>query len=274
MDPFNNPFIKMLRQARVPLGTWLMSGAPSTAEAMGCVGFDWLVVDMEHVPIDYKDAYHILQAIAGTKSAPVVRLAWNDAVLVKRALDIGAQTLMFPFVQNADEARKAVAATLYPAPGEPLPGRRGYAAMHRASRYATAVDYGKRANDGLFRMIQLETPEALAHLEEIAAVDGVDAIFMGPGDLSSSMGVIGNIAHASVQGALKDAAERCRRLDKPIGTVGPTPEMAQQFITWGYDFVAIASDMGMMVRQASQILAAMDTPSVRLSGKGARGEAR
>ena len=107
MDPFVNPFRELLKQPSVPLGTWLMSGAESTAEAMGCAGFDWLVVDMEHVPIDYKDAYHILQAIAGTRAIPVIRLAWNDLVIVKRALDIGAQTLMFPFVQNAEDAKRA-----------------------------------------------------------------------------------------------------------------------------------------------------------------------
>lgn len=269
MDPFTSPFKSLLAQPQVPLGTWLMSGAPSTAEAMGCLGFDWLVVDMEHVPIDYKDAYHILQAIAGTKSVPVVRLAWNDPVLVKRALDIGAQTLMFPFVQNADEARKAVAATRYPAAGEPFPGTRGYAAMHRASRYTTAADYGKRANDGIFRMIQLETPAAIEKLEEIASVDGVDAIFMGPGDLSSAMGVIGNVGHASVQGALQAAAERCRKISKPIGTVGPTPEMVQDFISWGYSFVAVASDMGMMMRQANQFFSALKPALARKLSSGA-----
>ena len=255
MDPFTNPFRELLGRQAVPLGTWLMSGAPSTAEAMGCLGFDWLCVDMEHVPIDYKDAYHILQAIASTRAVPVVRLAWNDPVLVKRALDIGAQALMFPFVQNAEEARRAVASTRYPAAGEAFPGTRGYAAMHRASRYTTAADYGKRANDGIFRMIQLETPVALERLEEIAAVDGVDAIFMGPGDLSSALGVIGNVGHDSVQGALRDAAARAKRAGKAIGTVGPTPEMVKDFVAMGYTFVAVASDMGMMMRQANQFIA-------------------
>ncbi len=256
MDPFVNPFRELLKQPSVPLGTWLMSGAESTAEAMGCAGFDWLVVDMEHVPIDYKDTYHILQAIAGTNATPVVRLAWNDMVLVKRALDIGAQTLMFPFVQNAEDAKRAVASTRYPTATD-LSGTRGFAAMHRASRYATAPDYGKRANDGIFKMIQLETPAAIAKLEEIAAVEGVDALFMGPGDLSASMGVIGNVADPKVQAALKDAASRARAVGKPIGIVGPTPEMVGQFIDWGYSYVAIASDMGMMMRQANAMISAL-----------------
>ena len=257
MDPFTNPFRALLARPHIPLGTWLMSGTPSTAEAMGCIGFDWLVVDMEHVPIDVKDAYHILQAIAGTPATAVIRLAWNEIVTVKRALDIGAQTLMFPFVQNADDARRAVASTRYPQLDDSNPGTRGFAAMHRASRYATAADYGKRANEGIFRMIQLETPEAIARLEEIAAVDGVDALFVGPGDLSSAMGQIGNIAHPDVQAAMKDAAVRAKKIGKPIGIVGPTPEMVQQFIGYGYDYVAVASDMGMMMRQANAFFAAM-----------------
>ena len=257
MDPFKNPFRALLAAPSVPLGTWLMSGTPSTAEAMGCIGFDWLVVDMEHVPIDCKDAFHILQAIAGTRATPVVRLAWNEIVTVKRALDIGAQTLMFPFVQDADDARRAVASTRYPQTGEANPGTRGFAAMHRASRYATAPDYGKRANEGIFRMIQLETPAAVERLEEIAAVDGVDALFVGPGDLSSAMGQIGNIAHPDVQAAMKDAAARANKIGKPIGIVGPTPEMVQQFIGYGYNYVAVASDMGMMMRQANAFFSAM-----------------
>jgi 2-dehydro-3-deoxyglucarate aldolase len=234
-----------------------MSGAGSTAEAMGCLGFDWLVVDAEHVPIDTRDTLHILQAIAGTIAVPVVRLAWNDPVMVKRTLDIGAQTLMFPFVQNAAEAARAVAATRYPMAGDAIPGQRGFAAMHRASRYATVPDYGARANAGIFRMIQLETPDALDQLEAIAAVDGVDALFIGPGDLSAALGEIGNIGHQRVQTALRDAALRCQQLGKPVGIVGPTPEMVQRFLDWGYSFVAVASDMGMMMRQAQAFLAAL-----------------
>jgi 2-dehydro-3-deoxyglucarate aldolase len=257
MDLLNNPFRTLLKQATVPLGTWLMSGTASTAEAMGCVGFEWLVVDMEHVPIDFGDACHILRAIAGTRAVPVVRLAWNDQVLVKRALDIGAQTLMIPFVQNADDAHRAVASTRYPRAGETTPGLRGYAAMQRASRYGTLADYGARANDAISRLIQLETPAAIEQLESIAAVDGVDALFIGPGDLSAAMGQIGNLAHPDVQAALKGCAERARAVGKPIGIVGPTPEMVERFIDFGYDYVAIASDMGMMMRQAQAFLSAM-----------------
>lgn len=267
MDMPANPFRTLLEQAATPLGTWLMSGAPATAEAMGCAGFDWLVLDMEHVPIDFKDAYHILQAIGGTSACPVLRLAWNDQILVKRALDIGAQTLMFPFIESPAQASAAVASTRYPMPGQAVPGTRGYAAMHRGSRYGTVANYNAAANDAIVRIIQLETPSALAQLDAIAAVDGVDALFVGPGDLAANMGHLGNIAHPEVLAAIRAAAMRARALGKPIGIVGPHPEMVRQFIDYGFNFVAIASDMGMMMRQANAFLAELKAaPLANLNG--------
>jgi len=251
-DLLENPFRQRLTQPGAPLGTWLMSGAPSTAEAMGRAGFDWLLVDLEHVPMDARDALHILQAIAGTHACPVARLAANEAVHFKRALDMGAQTVMTPFVDDAEAARRAVSYAKYP----PL-GSRGFAAVHRASGYGAAPDYARRANDSVYLIVQLETPEAIAALEDIAAVPGVDALFLGPGDLSANMGHIGNIAHPDVQAAIADVARRCRAINKPCGIVGPTPDMVTHFIALGYAFVAIASDMGMMMRQAQSFIQAV-----------------
>ncbi|MEY2802370.1 MAG: hypothetical protein RL513_1955 [Pseudomonadota bacterium] len=253
-DLLVNPFRERLKQPGIPLGTWLMSGASSTAEAMGRAGFDWLLLDLEHVPVDDRDAVGILQAIAATRAAPVTRLAANDAVLFKRALDMGAQTVMVPFVNSADEARRAVSYAKYPPEGV-----RGFAAMHRASGYGTVKDYGRRANESVFTIIQLETPQAVAALEDIAAVPGVDALFLGPGDLSASMGHIGNLAAPPVQAAIADVAARCRRIGIPCGIVGPTPEMVVSFAAAGYDFVAVASDMGMMMRQATTFIEAIRT---------------
>lgn len=251
-DLLDNPFRHRLTQPGAPLGTWLMSGAASTAEAMGRVGFDWLLVDLEHVPMDEKDTLAVLQAIAGTDACPVARLAANDAVLFKRALDLGAQTVMVPFVDSAEAARRAVSYAKYPPQGV-----RGFAAVHRASGYGTARDYAQRANDSVFTIIQLETPPAVAALEEIAAVPGVDALFLGPGDLSANMGHIGNIAHPEVQAVIADVASRCRTVGKPCGIVGPTPQMVGGFVQLGYDFVAVASDMGMMMRQATAFIEAI-----------------
>lgn len=232
-----------------PLGTWLMSGAPATAEAMGYCGFDFLVVDMEHVPIEIADLAQLLRAIGCTPAEPVVRLAWNDRVLIKRAMDAGAQTLMLPFVQTAEEAREASASMRYPPDGA-----RGVAAVHRASRFGRASDYLRRANGQAYTIVQLETPEAIERLPEIAAVDGVNALFVGPGDLSAAMGHIGDIGHAEVQSLIAKAAKDCAAAGKPIGIVGPNPEMVRRFLGYGYSFAAMASDMAMMIGRGSEWL--------------------
>lgn len=238
---------------RTPLGTWLMAAAPSTAEALGYVGFDFLVVDMEHVPIEVSDLAQILRAVGCTPAEPVVRLAWNDQVLVKRVLDAGARTVMMPFVQTADEAKAAASYTRYP----PL-GVRGVAAVHRGSKFGTIPDYLKRANDQICTIVQLETPEAIERLPEIAAVEGIDGVFVGPGDLSAAMGHIGNIAHPEVQALIEKAAKDARSAGKPIGIVGPNPEMVQRFIAYGYSFAAIASDVAMMTGRANEWLGVLN----------------
>jgi len=226
-----------------------MSAAPAPAEALGCAGFDFLVVDMEHVPIDTPQMIGILRAIAGTPASPVTRVPWNDLVMVKRAMDAGAQTIMFPFVQNAEEARRAVASTRYPPEGN-----RGVAGMQRASRYSTVPNYAKLAANEQCVIVQIETLPALAELAAIAAVSGVDSIFIGPGDLSASMGHLGDIANPAVQAKLREGAELCRKLGKPCGIVGPNPDMVAKFIEYGYSWVAISSDMSMMIGRAQEWL--------------------
>lgn len=266
MDMPRNGFKHAIASGRTQFGAWLMSGAPSTAEALGCAGFDFLVVDMEHVPIDTPQMIEILRAVAGTPASPVTRVPWNDAVMVKRALDAGAQTLLFPFVQNAQEAARAVAATRYPPDGI-----RGAAGVHRASRYGTVPGYFKAAASELCVAVQVETLAALDHLEAIAKVPGVDAIFVGPGDLSASMGHLGDIAHADVQAKLKHAAAECARLGKPSGIIGPNPDMVARFVGYGYTWVAIGSDMSMMMSRAQEWLgkARGTTPDAAPKSQGA-----
>jgi 4-hydroxy-2-oxoheptanedioate aldolase len=251
MMDIKNPFKSWLRGEgpRPPIGTWLMAAAPATAEAMGYSGFDFLVVDMEHVPIEISDLAAILRAIGCTPAEAVVRLAWNDQVLIKRALDAGAQTVMLPFVQTADEARRAVSFAKYPPEGV-----RGVAAVHRGSRFGRAVDYLKRANDEVAVIVQLETPEAIERLPEVAAVPGIDALFVGPGDLAAAIGHIGNIAHPEVQALIEKAAKLAYAAGKPVGIVGPNPDMVRRFIDYGYSYVAMASDIAMMTSRASEWL--------------------
>lgn len=239
----------LARSAPPPLGTWLMAAAPATAEALGCAGLDFLVVDMEHTPIEFSDLAAILRAIGCTPAQAVVRLAWNDQVLVKRALDAGAQTIMLPFVQNANEARAAAAYAHYPPQGV-----RGVAAIHRGSRFGQVQGYFAEANRQVCTIVQLETAEAIANLREIAAVPGIDALFVGPGDLSASMGHIGNMAHPEVQAVLAQAARECAALGKPVGIVGPNPEMVARFLDYGFSWAAVGSDIALMTGRAGEWL--------------------
>lgn len=263
MDLPVNHFKRALTSGRTPVGTWLMSAAPSTAEALGCAGFDFLVVDMEHTPIDVADMIGILRAIAGTPAQAIVRPPWNDPVMAKRALDAGATTLLFPFVQDADEARRAVASTRYPPDGI-----RGVAGTHRASRFGTVANYLQRANAEICVIVQVETLAALARLDDIAAVPGVDSIFIGPADLAASMGLIGDGGNPAVQEKLAAAAAACRRLGKPCGIVGATPEMVGRFLAYGYSWVAIGSDMSLLVGRAREYLGQLRGDSAPSGAQG------
>jgi 2-keto-3-deoxy-L-rhamnonate aldolase RhmA len=263
-----NVFRQLLSRAGngAPIGTWIMSASPIVAEAIGHAGFDWGVIDMEHTPLDMMEVVHMLQAAAGTKLVPVVRVPWNDTVTIKRVLDAGATTLLVPFVQNATEARAAVAATRYPPAGN-----RGMAAMSRASKFGTTPNYLTTANDNVSVIVQLETPAAVDRLEEIAGIEGVDALFIGPADLSAAMGRVGELTHPDVLALTSRAVQRAKAAGKPIGTVGGTAEVVVQSGAMGFDFVAIASDLGLLMRSAQAALSAVragppqtrsaDTPS-------------
>ncbi|MED5620802.1 HpcH/HpaI aldolase family protein [Ideonella sp. BN130291] len=254
-----NAFRQLMKSAgsHPPIGTWVMSASSLVAEAVGHAGFDWVLVDMEHTPADMMEIVHMLQALAATKAVPVVRVPWNDSVMVKRVLDAGAATVMFPFVQSADEARRAVAATRYPPQGV-----RGMAGMSRASRYGTTPNYLKTANAEAGVIVQLETREAVQALEAIAQVDGVDALFIGPADLSASLGHVGEPAHPEVLDLMSQAAGRARAAGKPIGTLGGTPEMVAQYRAAGFDYVALSSDLGLLMRGAQTALASLRTQEV------------
>ena len=249
--------------ATPPLGSWIMSASPIIAEAMGYAGYDWLLVDMEHSPIDLAQATAIMQALSGTPSEVVLRVPWNDSVMVKRVMDAGARSIMFPFIQSVEEARAAVAATRYPPQGT-----RGVAAMHRASRFGTAPDYLARANDQVAVILQLETPEAVALMPEIAALDGVDAVFIGPGDLSGGMGLLGQIGHADVQAALRGAAQAAQAAGLACGIVGADPASVRSYIEMGFSYVAIASDLGLLMGAAKSAASAVRGQAEKHSAGG------
>jgi 2-keto-3-deoxy-L-rhamnonate aldolase RhmA len=246
-----NPFRQLMMSAghQTPMGTWILSASPLVAEAVGHAGFDWGVVDMEHSPLDLREATQMLQALGNTKMVPVLRVPWNDAVTVKRVLDAGATTVMFPFVQNADEARRAVAATRYPPQGV-----RGMVGMSRATHFGTLADYAASANQTIGVIVQLESAAALDALDAIAEVPGVDALFIGPADLSADMGFGGHSLHPTVVDAMSRAARRAAAHGKPIGTLGLTPQQAAQYRAMGFNFVGLGSDLGLLMGGAKAAL--------------------
>ena len=248
MDLPRNAFKHAIANGELQIGLWCSLCSPITAEIGSHSGFDWLLLDTEHSPNELPDVLAQLHAIqAGTASA-IVRPAWNDMVLIKRFLDIGAQTLLIPFVQNPEEARRAVEATRYPPDGI-----RGITGSGRASRYGRVKDYLKHASQELCLLVQVETKSALKRIEDIAGVDGIDGVFIGPNDLAASFGHIGNWAHPEVQAALADAVRRLKKIGKPAGILTPNEEEAKRFIEWGYTFVAVGADLGLLARGADAL---------------------
>jgi len=252
-----NAFKHLLGAAggQAPIGTWIGSASPLVAEAVACAGFDWAVLDMEHSPLDMMDLVHLLQAVSATRMVPVVRVPWNDKVTIKRVLDAGATTLLVPFVQNAEEAARAVDAARYPPEGV-----RGMSSTGRASKFGTVPNYLRNANRGIAVIVQIETVEAVGELEAIAGVPGVDALFLGPADLSASMGHVGQLTHPEVLDLMADVVQRCRALGKPVGAIGTAPEAVAQYRAQGFDFVAVGSDLGLLIQGAQAVVASLRTP--------------
>ena len=248
MDLPRNAFKAALARGELQIGLWSSLCSPIVAEIIGHSGFDWILVDTEHSPNEPPAVLAQLQALQAGTATPIVRPAWNDPVLLKRLLDIGTQAVLVPFVQNAEEAAKAVAACRYPPAGI-----RGITVSGRGSRYGRVPDYLKRADAEICVLVQVETGEALAQLESIASVDGVDGVFIGPADLSASLGHIGDPGHPEVQDAIKGAVERLAAVGKPAGILTPSEADARRYIEWGYRFVAVGSDLGLLTKHADAL---------------------
>ena len=243
-----NAFKRAIAAGQLQIGLWSSLCSNIAAEIVSNSGFDWILLDTEHSPNEIPGLLAQLQAVRGGTATPIIRPAWNDAVLAKRCLDIGAQTLLFPYVQNAEEARRAVGSTRYP----PL-GIRGVSVAARASRYGRTPGYLGKANTEICVLVQVETRSALDELEAIAKVEGVDGVFIGPSDLAASLGHIGNPAHAEVQAAIKDAVTRLTALGKPAGILTGNEEEARRYIDWGYLFVAVGADVGLLAKSADAL---------------------
>jgi len=251
-----NAFKHAIAEGRSQIGLWCTLSHHYALELVAGAGFDWLLIDTEHSPNDLESLVPQLQAVAPYASTPIVRVPWNDMVTIKRVLDIGAQTLLLPYVQNVDEAKAAVAATRYPPAGI-----RGVAGTTRATRFGRVRDYAKKAADEICLLLQVETREALDHIEDIAALDGVDGIFIGPADLHASMGYTGETANDAVVPLIEDALRRIRRAGKAPGILTADESLARRYIAAGALFTAVGNDASLLAREADKLAARFRSPA-------------
>jgi 4-hydroxy-2-oxoheptanedioate aldolase len=250
MEMKPNPLKRALREGRPQIGLWSSFPTHQTVEVLAGSGFDFLLLDSEHGPADLSQVHQQLQAMVGGTAAPVVRPPWNDAVLLKRFLDLGVQSFLVPMVQDAEEARRAVAATRYPPQGI-----RGVSVANRANAFGRVKDYPKRASDEICLHVQIETRRAVDAIEAIAAVDGIDGLFIGPSDLAADLGHLGNSAHPEVRAAIDDALRRIARTGKAAGILAPVEADARHWLGLGATFVAVGSDLGILARQSEALAA-------------------
>lgn len=248
----NNRFLAALRGGEKQVGFWVSLASPYAAEVVAGAGFDWLVVDLEHSPGDMLTTLGQLQALAPYHATAIVRTPWNDAVMVKRLLDLGPEGILFPMIQTAEEARAAIAATRYPPQGV-----RGVAGSARGNRFGRVTDYYEKVADEVCVLIQIETCAAIDRAAEIGAVPGVDGVFFGPADISADMGMIGQPMHDDVWARIMPAARKLMEMGVPVGTLVPDPLMAARLMKDGFSFVACGTDTGLLAKATDGILAQM-----------------
>jgi 4-hydroxy-2-oxoheptanedioate aldolase len=243
-----NTFKRALLDGKRQIGLWCNLASHYSAELLSGSGFDWLLLDTEHAPNELDMVLSQLQAMAPYPTHPVVRVAWNDMVSIKRFLDIGAQSILIPYVQNEDEARRAVAYTRYPPDGV-----RGLAPMVRADRFTRVEDYQQHAHEEICVLVQIETQTGIENLEQIASVDGVDGVFIGPADLHASLGYRGETANPKVKPVIDDAIRRIRAAGKAPGILTGVESDARHWLDLGCQFVAVDTDMGILVRESERL---------------------
>ena len=245
---FPNQFRQKLIAGERLIGCWSSLGSPITTEVLGLAGFDWILLDGEHALNDVSSFILQLMALKDSVSAPVVRPSWNDTVEIKRLLDAGFYNFLVPFVQSAEEARRAVAATRYTPQGV-----RGVSVAQRNNHYNTVKDYLKHINDNITVMVQIENRIGVDTIGEICAVDGIDGVFIGPSDLAAAYGHLGDAAHPEVQAAMQIVFAAAKAAGKPVGILAPVEADARRYLEQGATFVAVGSDLGVF-RGATQAL--------------------
>jgi 4-hydroxy-2-oxoheptanedioate aldolase len=250
-----NSFKRALRAGRPQLGLWVGLADPYVAELLATSGFDWLLLDGEHAPNDVRSLLGQLQAVAPYPVHPIVRPVIGETALIKQILDIGAQTLLVPMVETAEQARALVTATRYPPRGVRGVG----SALARAARWGQVDGYLARAEEELCLLLQVESVRGLENLEAIAALEGVDGVFFGPSDLAGSMGLLGNSTDPAVQAAVSNGIATVRRAGKAAGVLTTEIPVARRYFEQGATFVGVGVDTLLLTRAARELAAAFRT---------------
>lgn len=241
-----NAFKAALRSGQTQIGIWSSLSDPTVAELLAGCGYDWMMLDTEHSTAGPNEVIGFLRTVAPYPVSPVVRPGWNNPVEIKKLLDAGAQTLLIPYVQSAEEARSAVAAVTYPPKGV-----RGVSGITRATRYGVVADYAARANEEICLLVQVETREALSQLGEIAQVPGVDGVFFGPADLAASFGYPGQPSHQEIKRVILDGIGVLGELGVPAGILSLDQDFLREARTAGALFIAVDVDSGLLRRSAA-----------------------
>jgi len=242
-SPIPNRFRQRILARERLIGLWVSLASHVSTEIVGMAGFDWLLIDSEHSPNDLPLMMQQLQVLSASPSAVIARAGWNDAVEIKRLLDIGFCNFLIPFIESEDDARRAVAATRYPPQGI-----RGVALAQRGSNYGTVPDYTKLINDHICVLVQIESRKGVDAADAIAGVDGVDGVFIGPSDLSAALGHLGDTEHPEVQATIRSLYERVSAQGKAVGIIAPDNAVARRYLDMGLQFVAVGSDQGSLQR--------------------------
>ena len=250
MELAPNPFTRALANGEKQIGLWISLCSNFAAEVVSTAGYDWALIDMEHSANDYFSVLGQLQAFAASSTTALVRVEWNDAVAVKRLLDLGVPGLLFPMIQSVEEAERAVAATRYPPDGI-----RGVSGVTRATAFGRITDYATRVEEETAVLLQLETRAAVEQAEAIGALDGVSGIFFGPADIAADIGKLGKTLDPEVWALIKPAAQKLIAKGIPVGTLVTDPCFAAELLNEGFTFVAIATDTGLLARAADAALA-------------------
>ena len=248
MKSFANPFKQALSEKRQQTGLWMTTGSATVTEIAAGAGLDWLLIDMEHSPNDLLSVLDHLRASENRATETVVRVPWNDPIIVKRLLDQGARSLMFPFVQSAAEARSAVAATRYPPDGI-----RGFAGTSRATDYGRRREYVSRSAEEVCVIVQIETEEAADAAQEIAEVAGIDGVFIGPNDLAANMGHIGDVGAAPVKAVISKTLGAIKAAGKAAGILNFNETEAKADYEAGFHFVAVSGDASIIAKEAKRL---------------------